>query len=60
MSNYWANAWYLYESIETSNSLYGETCSMLLRNYGILQNNFINIASNYVPFIEVRNQHLCE
>ncbi|KRX37558.1 hypothetical protein T05_8642 [Trichinella murrelli] len=37
MSNYWANAWYLFESLETSNSLYGETYSMLLRNYGILK-----------------------
>ncbi|KRX23410.1 hypothetical protein T07_9224 [Trichinella nelsoni] len=51
MSNYWANAWYLFESLETSNSLYCETYSMLLRNYGILENNFINIASNCVPFI---------
>ncbi|KRZ47725.1 hypothetical protein T02_6251 [Trichinella nativa] len=51
MSEYWANAWYLFEYLETSNSLYGETCSMLLRNHGILQNNFINIASNCVPFI---------
>ncbi|KRX41112.1 hypothetical protein T05_4907 [Trichinella murrelli] len=35
MSNYWANAWYLFESLETSNSLYSETYSMLLRNYGM-------------------------
>ncbi|KRZ62021.1 hypothetical protein T02_10080 [Trichinella nativa] len=36
MSNYWAHAWYLFECLEVSRSLDGETYSMLQRNYGIL------------------------
>ncbi|KRX77746.1 hypothetical protein T06_6645 [Trichinella sp. T6] len=46
MSKYWAHVWYLFESLQTFNSLYGETYSMLLRNYGILISWTIDLSFN--------------
>ncbi|KRZ90223.1 hypothetical protein T08_13359 [Trichinella sp. T8] len=46
MSNYWAHAWYLFETLKEFTSMYSGHYSKYLKNYGELQNNFTIIPSN--------------
>ncbi|KRX78208.1 hypothetical protein T06_8868 [Trichinella sp. T6] len=38
MSNYWAHAWYLFESLAESTSMYSENYSEYLGNHGLFEN----------------------
>ncbi|KRY17849.1 hypothetical protein T12_9597 [Trichinella patagoniensis] len=51
--NYGAHAWYLFESLEESTSMYNENYSEHLRNYGELQRDHIMNTNKFVLIQEI-------
>ncbi|KRY29110.1 hypothetical protein T01_12422 [Trichinella spiralis] len=46
MSNYWAHAWYLLETLKESTSMYNGNYSEHLTNNGVLTSNFVPIKGS--------------